>query len=488
VPSSDPRPKPFTKQLFNQLVKAAKRMASRRNPVSLPVDSLVSATGFSSGHHRAMFAEVISCAMAGETDERPYRRAVSAPLVTSFPTSDELGALHRRLRELSDPIILDFCAGSRPFARVLLPELSNLRVVSVDCEHLPPLDLTAAEHARHLEIVADLTTLTMQDIEQRVWERFRLPLANVVFQGAFPTCTHISTASVVGGAHPHRNPDYSPSTPAAVASDALLLKSLALVAEIHRTYGAPGVVEQPASEVLFQVPSFRSWLEANPQVTVNYYDQCAVSLPGEVTPKKPTVIFGFGVRPFDLSCNGSCSCRLSGTGLHRRVIAPRRPRPGQQRVDSASAGVLPCGAVLFLLSVACARDESLPSSGAAYTAAISGFPCHTEFVYDARTLHAASGHSSRKVLGRTLADTVPFRFRLKSGAVVMSNTVPAADLAVGEPCDTCVLAKATHSASRHTNRAKSAKKMSAVERRKFQHKVHVKPGDRHLFAMGVESH
>jgi hypothetical protein len=30
--------------------------------------------------------------------------------------------------------------------------------------------------------------------------------------------------------------------------------------------------------------------------------------------------------------------------------------------------------------------------------------------------------------------------------------------------------------------------MSAVERRKFQHKVHVKPGDRHLFAMGVESH
>jgi hypothetical protein len=461
--------------LFNQLAKAAKRMASRR-------------PSFSAGHHRALVAEVITGAMVGEADARPFRRPVSTPLVTSFPTSDELGALYRRLRELSDPIILDFCAGSRPFARVLLPELSNLRVVSIDCEHLPPLDLTAAEHARHLEIVADLNTLTMQDIEQRVWERFRLPLANVVFQGAFPTCTHISTASVVGGTHPHRKPDYSPSTPAAVASDALLLKSLALVAEIHRTYGAPGVVEQPASEVLFRVPSFRSWLEANPQVTVNYYDQCAVSLPGEVTPKKPTVIFGFGVRPFDLSCNGSCSCRLSGTGLHRRVIAPRRPRPGQQRVDSASAGVLPCGAVLFLLSVACARDESLPSSGAAYTAAISGFPCHTEFVYDARTLHAASGHSSRKVLGRTLADTVPFRFRLKSGAVVMSNTVPAADLAVGEPCDTCVLAKATHSASRHTNRAKSAKKMSAVERRKFQHKVHVKPGDRHLFAMGVESH
>ncbi|MFZ4767885.1 MAG: hypothetical protein ACOYMN_23295, partial [Roseimicrobium sp.] len=276
VPSSDPCPRPFSKRLFNQLAKAAKRMASRRQ-------------SFPAGHHRALVAEVITGAMVGEADARPFRRPVSAPLVTGFPTSDELGALHRRLRELSDPIILDFCAGSRPFARVLLPELSNLRVVSIDCEHLPPLDLTAAEHARHLEIVADLNTLTMQDIAQRVWERFRLPLANVVFQGAFPTCTHISTASVVGGAHPHRNPDYSPSTPAAVASDALLLKSLALVAEIHRTYGAPGVVEQPASEVLFQVPSFRSWLEANPQVTVNYYDQCAVSLPGEVTPKKPTV-------------------------------------------------------------------------------------------------------------------------------------------------------------------------------------------------------
>jgi hypothetical protein len=169
------------------------------------------------------------------------------------------------------------------------------------------------------------------------------------------------------------------------------------------------------------------------------------------------------------------------------VIAPRHLRPGQRRVDSASAGVLPCGAVLFLLSVSCDRDASPPSSGAAYTAAISGFPCHTEFVYDARTLHAASGHSSPKVLARTLADTVPFRFRLKSGAIVMSNTVRAADLALPEPCDTCVLAKATHSESRHTNRAKSAKKMSAVERRKFQHKVHVKPGDRHLFAMGVES-
>jgi hypothetical protein len=307
VPPQCPRPKPFTKQLFNQLVKAAKRMASRRNPVSLPVDSLVSATGFSSGHHRAMFAEVISCAMAGETDERPYRRAVSAPLITSFPTSDELGVWHRRLRDLRDPIILDFCAGSRPFARVLLPALPNLRVVSIDCAHLPPLDLTAAEHARHLEIVADLNTLTVQDLEQRIWARFRLPFANVVFQGAFPTCTHISTASVVGGAHPHRNPDYSASTPEAVASDALLLKSLALVDEIHRTYGVPGVVEQPASLILFEVPSFRSWLEAHPQVTVNYYDQCAVSLPGEVTPKKPTVIFGFGVRPFDLSCAGSCS-------------------------------------------------------------------------------------------------------------------------------------------------------------------------------------
>lgn len=260
------------------------------------------------------------------------------------------------------------------------------------------------------------------------------------------------------------------------------------MAEIHHAYGIPGVVEQPASSVLFKVPSFRSWLEAHPQVTVNYYDQCAVSLPGEVNPKKPTVIFGFGVRPFDLSCNGSCSCRLPGTNLHQHVIAPRNPRPGQQRVDSSSAGKLPCGAVLFLLSVACARGESPPSSGAAYAAAISGFPCHTEFVYDARTLHAASGHSSHKVLARTLKDTVPFRFRLKSGAVVMSNEVRAADLALDGPCDTCVLAKATHSASRHTNRAKSAKKMSAVERRKFQQKVHVKPGDRHLFAMGVESH
>ena len=161
-------------------------MASRRDPVSLPVASVVSASGFSSGHHRAMFAEVVSCAMAGEADGRPYRRAVSEPLITRFPTSDELGALHRRLqvREFSDPIILDFCAGSRPFARVLLPELSNLRVVSIDCEHLPPLDLTAAEHARHLEIVADLDTLTVQDHEQRTWARFRLPLANVIFQGA----------------------------------------------------------------------------------------------------------------------------------------------------------------------------------------------------------------------------------------------------------------------------------------------------------------
>jgi hypothetical protein len=171
------------------------------------------------------------------------------------------------------------------------------------------------------------------------------------------------------------------------------------------------------------------WLAAHPDVTVSYFDQCAVSMFGEVLSKKPTVVFGMGLRPFDIRCGNACSSRLPGTDLHRLVIAPRDPdwkRRGQQRVSSEAAAVVPLGAIITLLYVARLKPRALAPSDVC-VAAISGFPAHTELEYDSALLHASSGHTSGKVLHRTLADVVvPFPIRTNGGAVKLSSEVPLA--------------------------------------------------------------
>jgi hypothetical protein len=325
----------------------------------------------------------------------------------------------------------------------------------------------------------------MESLGQLVRERFGLGgLENVVFFGAFPTCTHISTANQFGAEHPHRYPSMEPSSPEAEESDALRLHLLQLSYDLWKIHGVPGAVEQPASRVLFAVPSHAAWLEAHPDVTVNYYDQCAVALPGEVRPQKPTVIFGMGLRPFDIACGGECPCRLPGSDLHQLVIAPRNPgykRRGQQRVSSVKAAEIPFGAVVTMLAAARVRSRASVAP-TVNLAAISGFPAHTELVYDPELLHASSGHSSDKGLHRTLADVVPVKVRTNGGAVKLSSEVTRADIRLPDACHTCVLAKATKSPSRHTNHAKSLKKMSPAGHAQFQHLVATNVQDRHLFA------
>jgi hypothetical protein len=361
-----------------------------------------------------------------------------------------------------------------------------VRVLSIDIARLEPLqDLTESENARHSEVVADASLLTMESLGQLVRERFGLGgLENVVFFGAFPTCTHISTANQFGAEHQHRHPNMDPSSPEAKESDALRLHLLQLSYDLWKTHGIPGAVEQPASPVLFAVSSHIAWLEAHPDVTVNYYDQCAVALPGEVRPQKPTVIFGMGLRPFDIACGGECPCRLPGSDLHQHVIAPRNPgykRRGQKRVSSVKAAEIPFGAVVTMLAAARVRSR-VPVAPTANLAAISGFPAHTELVYDPELLHASSGHSSDKSLHRTLADVVPVKVRTNSGAVKLSSEVTRAEIRLAESCHTCVLAKATKSPSRHTNHAKSLKKMSPAGHAQFKHLVATNVQDRHLFA------
>ena len=418
--------------------------------------------------------------------ERPYQRPYSESPLTQLPGARLRRDLRARLAKCANPVVVDCCAGSRPFARTLLPRCSNVRVLSIDVKRLEPLqDLTESQHARHSEVVADASLLTMESLGQLVRERFGLGgLENVVFFGAFPTCTHISTANQFGAEHPHRYPSMEPSSPEAEESDALRLHLLQLSYDLWKIHGVPGAVEQPASRVLFAVPSHAAWLEAHPDVTVNYYDQCAVALPGEVRPQKSTVIFGMGLRPFDIACGGECPCRLPGSDLHRLVIAPRNPgykRRGQQRVSSVKAAEIPFGAVVTMLAAARVRSRASVAP-TVNLAAISGFPAHTELVYDPELLHASSGHSSDKGLHRTLADVVPVKVRTNGGAVKLSSEVTRADIRLPDACHTCVLAKATKSPSRHTNHAKSLKKMSPAGHAQFQHRVATNVQDRHLFA------
>ena len=418
--------------------------------------------------------------------ERPYQRPYSESPLTQLPGARLRRDLRARIAKCANPVVVDCCAGSRPFARTLLPRCSNVRVLSIDIKRLEPLqDLTESQHARHSEVVADASLLTMESLGQLVRERFGLGgLENVVFFGAFPTCTHISTANQFGAEHPHRYPSMEPSSPEAEESDALRLHLLQLSYDLWKIHGVPGAVEQPASRVLFAVPSHAAWLEAHPDVTVNYYDQCAVALPGEVRPQKSTVIFGMGLRPFDIACGGECPCRLPGSDLHRLVIAPRNPgykRRGQQRVSSVKAAEIPFGAVVTMLAAARVRSRASVAP-TVNLAAISGFPAHTELVYDPELLHASSGHSSAKGLHRTLADVVPVKVRTNGGAVKLSSEVTRSDIRLPDPCHTCVLAKATKSPSRHTNHAKSLKKMSPAGHAQFQHRVATNVQDRHLFA------
>jgi hypothetical protein len=357
-------------------------------------------------------------------------------------------------------------------------------VLSIDVLALEPLtDMTDEERARHAEVVMDARLLTVESLGPLVFERFGLGRENVVFFGAFPPCTHITTASQFGGVHPHRLPTLEPGTPEAIETDALRLHLLQLCHDLWVQCGIPSALEQPASEVLFGVPSHLAWLEAHPDVTVNYFDHCAVSMFGEVLSKKPTVVFGMGLRPFDIRCGNACSSRLPGTDLHRLVIAPRDPdwkRRGQQRVSSEAAAVLPLGAVITLLFVARLKPRALAPPDVC-VAAISGFPAHTELEYDSALLHASSGHTSGKVLHRTLADVVPFPIRTNGGAVKLSSEVSRADIRLKAPCNTCVLAKAVHAPSHHTNNAKSFKRLSAAERQRFRHKISTGVRDRHLY-------
>ena len=421
---------------------------------------------------------------AGPSGARPYYRPYSEDPLLSLPDKKMRKALLGRIAKIQNPVVVDCCAGTRPFARGLLRVCGNVRVLSIDVVALEPLsDLTDDEHARHTEVVMDARLLTMESLGQLVFERFGLGRESVVFFGAFPPCTHITTASHFGAVHPHRLPTLEPRTPEAVESDALRLHLLQLCHDLWVQCGIPSALEQPASEVLFGVPSHLAWLAAHPDVTVNYFDQCSVSMPGEVLPKKPTVVFGMGLRPFNLRCDNACSSRLPGTDLHRLVIAPRSSSwqsRGQQRVSSEAAATLPLGAVITLLYVARLKPRPLPDPNVC-VAAISGFPAHNELQYDSALLHASSGHTSDKVLRRTLADVVPFAIRTNGGAVKLSSEVSRADIRLPKPCSTCILAKAVHSASHHTNNAKSFKRLSAAERQRFHHKISTSVRDRHLY-------
>ena len=127
---------------------------------------------------------------AGPSGARPYHRPYSEAPLLSLPDEKMRQALLRRIRRLASPVVVDCCAGSRPFARGLLRVCANVRVISIDVLALEPLsDMTDEERARHAEVVMDARLLTVESLGPLVFERFGLGRENVVFFGAFPPCT-----------------------------------------------------------------------------------------------------------------------------------------------------------------------------------------------------------------------------------------------------------------------------------------------------------
>jgi len=69
---------------------------------------------------------------------------------------------------------------------------------------------------------------------------------------------------------------------------------------------------------------------------VNYFDQCAVPMFGEVLSKKPTVVFGMGLRPFDIRC-GRCDAMV-----HLEDGRAERVGVGARAAKAAARGPVPC--------------------------------------------------------------------------------------------------------------------------------------------------